>query len=40
MWNTSKVSMMPTAERSSGKKAHGLSQEIVAGSMAIQVSLK
>ena len=37
---TSRVRMMPTEERSRGKKAQGLSQEMVAGWMAMQVSLK
>ena len=37
---TSRVRMMPTDERSRGKNAQGLSQEIVAGCMAMQVSLK
>ena len=32
--------MMPTVESRSGKKAQGLSQEMVPGSMAMQVSLK
>jgi hypothetical protein len=37
---TSSVRMMPTEERRSGKKAQGLSQLIVSGSMRMHLSLK
>jgi hypothetical protein len=37
---TSSVRMMPTEERRSGKKAQGLSQLMVSGSMRMHLSLK
>ena len=37
---TSRVRIMPTVDRSSGKNAQGFSQDIVPGSILMQVSLK